>query len=68
MTNKRINEQTKAENHLKDLLEVDRGLTQGQLKWIEIFNKKMIAKEMFSERTREIIYDIYQYASDKGLL
>ncbi len=68
MSKRRIYEQQKAKDHLRDLLEIENGLSTGQIKWIEIYHKKMASGETFSQRDMEVIYDIYDQADNKGLL
>ena len=68
MNNKRQLSQQKAGEHLQALLDVQNGLSKSQLKWIEIYYRKMTSDETFSQRDMEVIYDIYDQANDKGLL
>ena len=49
MHNRRIYEQQKAKDHLRDLLEIENGLSTGQIKWIEIYYKKIQDGETFSQ-------------------
>jgi len=52
-----MDEQKRALGHLQDLLDIEEGLTDSELKWVEILAK--IDDRPFSEREREIIYNIY---------
>ena len=68
MSKRRIYEQQKAKDHLQDLLNVENGLSNGHIKWIEIYHKKMASGDTFSQRDMEVIYDIYEQALNKGLV
>ncbi len=59
ISNKKRVRQTKAKEHLKDLLNVESGIPPGQMKWILIYEEKMNNGKDFSKREMEIIYDIY---------
>ncbi len=55
----RSEEQERAEDHLKDLLNLNGGLSPSELKWIDIFANRMNEGDVFSDREREIIYEKY---------
>ena len=51
-----MDEQEKARAHLKDLLGLEEGLTDGEIKWLDIFNK---VDGDLSETQVRISYEIY---------